>query len=143
MGSRIHWSFSGIWRIDHNFLIAKHNAYGFEKQLIYFVYSYLTKSNESRKSTVQSVHNKCYFQVSMPQGSILGPPLSILPLSIYLSIYLSISACLSVCLVCLSIYYIYIYICIYILIYRNIVFIVIIYVHHICINFECADDNTL
>ena len=32
--------------IDHNLLIAKVNAYGFEKQLINFIYSYLTKRKQ-------------------------------------------------------------------------------------------------
>ena len=35
--------------INHNLLIAKLNAYGFEKQSINFVYSYLTKSKQRTK----------------------------------------------------------------------------------------------
>ena len=35
--------------IDHNLLIAKLNAYGFEKQSINFIYSYLTKRKQRTK----------------------------------------------------------------------------------------------
>ena len=35
--------------IDHDLLIVKLNAYGFEKQSIYFFYSYLTKRKQRMK----------------------------------------------------------------------------------------------
>ena len=35
--------------IDHNLLIAKLDAYGFEKQLINFIHSYLTNCKQRRK----------------------------------------------------------------------------------------------
>ena len=35
--------------IDHNLLIAKLNAYGFDKQSINFIYSYLTKRKQRTK----------------------------------------------------------------------------------------------
>ena len=56
--------------INHNLLIAKHNAYGFEKQSINFIYSYLTKYKQRTKvdSAVSSweigplLFNILYFQ---------------------------------------------------------------------------------
>ena len=36
--------------IDHNLLIAKLNTYGFEKQSINFIYSYLTKCKQRTKT---------------------------------------------------------------------------------------------
>ena len=49
--------------IDHNLLIAKLNAYGFEKQSINFIYSYLTKRKQRAK--VDSVVSlwEIFFQV--------------------------------------------------------------------------------
>ena len=45
--------------IDHNLLMAKLNAYGFEKQSINFIYSYFTKRKKERKLTLCPVHGKC------------------------------------------------------------------------------------
>ena len=57
---------------DHNLLIAKLNAYGFDKQLINFIYSYLTKPKQRTK--VDSAVNSWEMLFSgVPQGSILGP----------------------------------------------------------------------
>ena len=49
--------------IDHNLLIAKLNAYGFEKQSINFIYSYLSKRKQRAK--VDSVVSlwEIFFQV--------------------------------------------------------------------------------
>ena len=49
---------------DHNLLIGKLNACGFEKQSINFMYSYLNKRKKERKLTLRSVYGKHYFQVS-------------------------------------------------------------------------------
>ena len=38
-----------FYRIDHNLLIAKLNAYGSEKKSVYFNYSHLTKCNQKTK----------------------------------------------------------------------------------------------
>ena len=51
--------------IDHNLLIAKLNAYRFEKKLVR-VYSFILTSlslNKKPKSTVPLVPGKCYSQV--------------------------------------------------------------------------------
>ena len=58
--------------IDHNLLIAKLNAYGFEKQSINFSYSYLTKRKQTTK--VDSAFSSLEMLFSgVPQGSVLGP----------------------------------------------------------------------
>ena len=58
--------------IDHNLLIAKLDAYGFEKQSIEFLHSYLTKRKQRTK--VDSAYSSREMLLSgVPQGSILGP----------------------------------------------------------------------
>ena len=58
--------------IDQNLLIAKLNAYGFEKRSLEFIHSYLTKRRQRTKD--DSVFSSWeMFLLGVPQGSILGP----------------------------------------------------------------------
>ena len=58
--------------IDQNLVIAKLNGYGFEKQLINFIYSYLIKHKEKTKvDSVISLWETLFSGV--PQVSVLGP----------------------------------------------------------------------
>ena len=60
--------------IDHNLLIAKANAYGFQERLIDFIHSYLTKRKQRNK--VDSAFSSWEMLFSgVLQGSILGPRL--------------------------------------------------------------------
>ena len=54
--------------IDHNLLITKFNAYGFEKKSLEFIYSYLTKRKQ--RTNVDSWE---MLLSGVSQGSILGP----------------------------------------------------------------------
>ena len=58
--------------IDHNLLIAKLNAYGFEKQSINFIDSYLTKRKERTKVDFAVSSLEMLFS-GVLQGSVLGP----------------------------------------------------------------------
>ena len=51
--------------IDHNLLIAKPDACGFEKQSIDFLHSYITKRKQRTKVDSAYSCGKCYFQVSL------------------------------------------------------------------------------
>ena len=58
--------------IDHNLLIAKLDAYEFEKQSIDFLHSYLTKRTQRTK--VDSAYSSWeMLLLGVPQGSTLGP----------------------------------------------------------------------
>ena len=48
--------------IDHNFPIAELNGYGFEKQSINFIYSYLTERKKEQKLTLRSVMGNVIFR---------------------------------------------------------------------------------
>ena len=59
-------------RIDHNLIIAKLNAYGFEKRSLDFIHFYLTQRKQRTKA--DSDFSSCEILLSgVPQGSILGP----------------------------------------------------------------------
>ena len=58
--------------IDHNLLIAKLNAYGFENQSITFIYSYFTKRKQRTKFDCEVSPWEMLFS-GVPQGSVLGP----------------------------------------------------------------------
>ena len=58
--------------IDHNLLMAELNAYGFEKQSIIFIYSYLTKRKQ-RTKVDSAVSSWEMLFLGEPQGSVLGP----------------------------------------------------------------------
>ena len=51
--------------IDHNLLIAKLDAYGFEKQPIDFPLTTSQSVGKERKSILHTVRGKCYFQVPL------------------------------------------------------------------------------
>ena len=53
--------------IDHNLLIAKLNIYGFEKQSINFIYSYLTKRKQ-RTKVDSAVSSLKLLYSGVPQG---------------------------------------------------------------------------
>ena len=58
--------------IPHELLIAKLHAYGFNKKVLTFLYSYLKR----RKESVKINDTESFFQIllsGVPQGSILGP----------------------------------------------------------------------
>ena len=52
-------------RIDHNLLIAKLDADGFEKQSIDFFIRTSQSVSKERKSILHTVRGKCCFQVSL------------------------------------------------------------------------------
>ena len=58
--------------IDHNLLIVKLNAYGFEKTSLEFIHSYLTKHQQRTKVDSAFSSGEMLFS-GVPQGSILGP----------------------------------------------------------------------
>ena len=58
--------------IDHNLLIAKLNAYGFEKRLLEFIHSYLTKCKQRAKVDTAFSYWEMLFS-GVLQGTILGP----------------------------------------------------------------------
>ena len=63
--------------IPHEFLIAKLHAYGFNKKVLTFLYSYLKR----RKESVKINDTESFFQIllsGVPQLSILGPIFSLI-----------------------------------------------------------------
>ena len=58
--------------LNHDLLIAKLNAYGFEKNAINFIYDYL-KERKQRTKVNSSCSSWENIQYGIPQGSILGP----------------------------------------------------------------------
>ena len=50
--------------IDHNLLIAKLNAYGFEKRSLEFTHSYLTKRKQRTKMFLGNVTLRCSTRVN-------------------------------------------------------------------------------
>ena len=60
--------------IDHNLLIAKLNAYGFEERSLEFIHSYLRKCKQRTKVVSTFGLWEMLFSC-VPQGSILGPAL--------------------------------------------------------------------
>ena len=67
--------------IDHNLLVAKLNAYGFDKQSMNFIYSYFTKRKQ-RTKVDSAVSSRELLFSGVPQGSVLGP----LSFNIYISV---------------------------------------------------------
>ena len=59
-------------RIDHELLIAKLHAYGFDTDALKFVYSYL-KGRKQRTKINSSNSSFAEILFGVPQGSILGP----------------------------------------------------------------------
>ena len=58
--------------IDHELVIAKLNAYGFDNSGLTFIYSYLP---ERKQRTKINLSFSCWSEIlfAVPQGSILGP----------------------------------------------------------------------
>ena len=58
--------------IPHNLLIAKLQAYGFDKPALNFILTYLTERNQRTKVN-DKYSKRRYLKYGVPQGSILGP----------------------------------------------------------------------
>ena len=99
--------------IDHNLLIAKLNAYGFEKEPINFIYCYLVKCKQRTKLTLRSVHGKCYLQVR----------LKALFQDCFYSIYIHTHTHIYIYILYIHIYITHIYIYIYIYTYISVIYI--------------------
>ena len=73
--------------IDHNLLIAKLYVYGFEKQIINFIYSYLTK-HKQRTKVDSAIGSWEILSSGVSQGFISGPFLFHIYIYIYIYIYM-------------------------------------------------------
>ena len=58
--------------IPHDLLIAKLEAYGFNRKAIRLIYSYLSKRTQRVKTGSTYSSPKCT-SIGVPQGSVLGP----------------------------------------------------------------------
>ena len=58
--------------LNHQLLIAKLEAYGFEKEALSIIYDYLAKRNQRTKIN-SSFNSRREVKTGVPQGSILGP----------------------------------------------------------------------
>ena len=62
--------------IKHDLQIAKLAGYGFDSQLLSFVFSYL--SERKQRTKIENSYSSCtHIACGVPQGSILGPLFSI------------------------------------------------------------------